>query len=81
MVIKYTVFRLALFLVPLVIMLVLQVPQWPAIIIAALFSLITSFFLLQRQREEMARALENRIDSRREKREAKLARERVDEEE
>ncbi|HLS40683.1 MAG TPA: DUF4229 domain-containing protein [Ornithinicoccus sp.] len=78
---RYTFWRLLIFVLFLLVLLVLGVPELWAVVFAALFSMVTSFFLLARQREQMARQLEERIERSRARRAAKLAQERTDEEE
>ena len=78
---RYTFWRLLIFVLFLLVLLVLGVPELWAVVFAALFSMVTSFFLLARQREQMARPLEERIERSRARRAAKLAQERTDEEE
>lgn len=78
---QYTVWRLLIFAVFLLALLWLGVPELWAVVFAALFSMVTSFFLLARQRQRMAEQLEERIERGRARRAAKLERERTDEEE
>jgi hypothetical protein len=80
-VVQYTIWRLLIFALFLLALIWLGVPELWAVIFAALFSMVTSFFLLARQREQMARQLEQRIDRNRERRSTKLAQQRTDEEE
>ncbi len=77
--VRYTVLRLLVFVVFLLGLLLIGVPELWALVFAALFSMVTSYFLLQRQRLELAQQLDASITRRREKRQAKLARERTDE--
>jgi uncharacterized membrane protein YccC len=79
-VLQYTIWRLLIFAVFLLVLLWLGVPELWAVVFAALFSMVTSFFLLARQREQMARQLEARVERSRARREEKLAAERTDEE-
>lgn len=78
---RYTFWRLLIFVVFLLVLLFLGVPELWAVVFAALFSMVTSFFLLARQREQMARQLEERVERSRARRAQKLARERTDEDE
>jgi ABC-type bacteriocin/lantibiotic exporter with double-glycine peptidase domain len=80
-VLRYTFWRLLIFVVFLLVLLFLGVPELWAVVFAALFSMVTSFFLLARQREQMARQLEERVERSRARRAQKLARERTDEDE
>jgi uncharacterized membrane protein YccC len=80
-VIRYTVLRLLVFVVFLLVLLLIGVPEIWALVFAALFSMVTSYFLLQRQRMELAQQLDERITRRRDQRQAKIARERTDEDE
>ncbi|WP_161490301.1 DUF4229 domain-containing protein [Agromyces aureus] len=50
----YTALRVALFVVPLVVLLVAGVPGWIAALVAALFGLSASLLFLRRPRESMA---------------------------
>lgn len=77
--IRYTVLRLLVFVVFLLGLILIGVPEVWALVFAALFSMVTSFFLLQRQRLELAQQLDASISRRRDKRQAKLAQERTDE--
>lgn len=77
---KYTVYRLGLFLVVMLVLLLVGLePIWAAVI-AALFSMVTSFFLLAGPREEAARNIEASVQRSRARRAEKLADERTDEE-
>lgn len=78
---KYSVYRIGLFLVALLILLLLGAPPVWAAVFAALFSMVTSFFLLRGPREEAARNIEAGLARSREKRAEKLAGQRTDEEE
>jgi hypothetical protein len=53
----YTVLRLLLFVVPLVVLLLLRVDAWIAVVAAALIGLCLSYVLLRRPREAVARDL------------------------
>ena len=76
---KYTVYRLGLFLVALLVLLLVNLqPLW-AIVIAGLFSMVTSLFLLRGPREEAARTIEERLATSRARRAEKVASERTDE--
>lgn len=76
---KYTLYRLALFAAFTLILLLLGVPEWWAIIFGAMFSMVTSFFVLARPREEAARTIEAKVERSRARRAEKLADERTDE--
>lgn len=78
---KYSVYRIGLFLVSLLVLLLVNVPPIWAAVFAALFSMVTSFFLLRGPREEAARNIEASMARAREKRAEKLAEQRTDEEE
>ena len=80
-VLQYTIWRLLIFFLFLLALLWLGVPQLWAVVFAALFSMVTSFFLLARQREQMARQVEERVSRTRERRQQRLAGERTDEDE
>nr|WP_306254847.1 DUF4229 domain-containing protein [Ornithinimicrobium cryptoxanthini] len=76
---KYTVYRLGLFLVALLVLLLVNLqPLW-AVVIAGLFSMVTSLFLLRGPREEAARNIEERVAASRARRAEKVASERTDE--
>lgn len=76
---KYTVYRLGLFLFALLVLLLVRVePLW-AVLLAGLFSMVTSLFLLAGPREEAARTLETRVEKSKERRAEKLASQRTDE--
>lgn len=53
----YTVYRVLLFAVPLVILLVLNIVPWLATLLAAIIGLCLSYILLRSPREEVARDL------------------------
>jgi hypothetical protein len=55
--VTYTVLRLLLFVVPLVILLVLHVDAWISVVAAALIGLCLSYVLLKRPREAVSRDL------------------------
>ncbi len=55
--VTYTVLRLVVFAVPLVILLLLHVQAWIAVVAAALIGLCLSYVLLRRPREAVARDL------------------------
>lgn len=79
--VQYTVLRLALLLVPFLLLLLVGVETVWALVGAALFSLVTSWVVLRGPREAMARDLEAKVARRRADREARLAAQRTDEEE
>ena len=53
----YTVYRILLFAVPLVVLLVLNIVPWLATLLAAIIGLCLSYILLRSPREEVARDL------------------------
>jgi hypothetical protein len=55
--VTYTVLRLLLFVVPLVILLLLGVEAWVSVVAAALIGLCLSYILLRRPREAVSRDL------------------------
>ena len=55
--VTYTVLRLLLFVVPLLVLLLLHVDAWIAVIAAALIGLCLSYILLRRPRDAVARDL------------------------
>ena len=71
---KYTVYRLALFLVLFLVLMLLLDPIWAAVI-AALVSMVASYFVLAGPREEAARNIEASVQKSRARRADKLARE------
>lgn len=77
---KYTVYRLGLFLVVMLILVLVGLePIWAAVG-AALISMVTSFFVLAGPREEAARKIEARVEDNRARKARKLRDERTDEE-
>ncbi len=78
---RYTVLRLLVFAVFLLIFLWIQVPGIWALLYAALFSMVTSLFLLRSQRQQMADQIVERVEKRRVKRADKIASQRTDEDE
>lgn len=76
---RYTVLRLLVFVVFLLGFLWIGVPELWALVFAALFSMVTSYFLLQRQRLEMAQQLDRTVSRRIEKRQARIRAQRTDE--
>ncbi|MDQ3358761.1 MAG: DUF4229 domain-containing protein [Actinomycetota bacterium] len=78
---QYTVWRLLIFLLFLLALLWLGVPSLWALVFAALFSMVTSFFLLRTQRDQLARQVESRVESGRARRQERLAAQRTDEDE
>ncbi|HYI34821.1 MAG TPA: DUF4229 domain-containing protein [Glaciibacter sp.] len=55
--ILYTVYRILLFVVPLVILLVLRIEPWLSTLLAAVIGLCLSYIFLRSPREEVARDL------------------------
>lgn len=78
---RYTVLRLLIFFVFTLLFLWIGVPGLWAIAFGALFSMVTSLFLLRRQREQMAEQLADRLERSRRKRAEKIAADRTDEDE
>lgn len=76
---RYTVLRLLVFFVFTLLFLWIGVPGLWAIAFGALFSMVTSLFLLRRQRDQMAQEVAARIDRGRSKRAQKIASQRTDE--
>lgn len=79
-VVQFTLLRLALLLVPLIVLILAGVNEFVALVIAAVFSMVTSLFVLRKPREEMAQQLADKVAQRRARREGTLAAERTDEE-
>ncbi len=78
---RYTVLRLLVFAVFLLIFVWVGVPGIWALLFAALFSMVTSLFLLRRQRQDMAEQIAQRVQKQRVKRAEKIATQRTDEDE
>ena len=64
---RYTVLRLGIFALCLVLFNALGAKSWLGLLLAGVVSVLVSLLLLRRQREEMAAALQRRIDGRIEK--------------
>ena len=78
---RYTVMRLMIFVGFLAVLLLLEVALPWAVVGAALLSMVVSYFLLARDREQMAASLERRVEARMARRREQVASERVDEDE
>ena len=78
---RYTVLRLLVFAVFLLIFVWAGVPDIWALLFAALFSMVTSLFLLRTQRQQMADQIVDKVEQRRAKRADKIASQRTDEDE
>lgn len=76
---KYTVYRLGLFLILFLVLMFLLDPIWAAVV-AALISMVASYFVLAGPREEAARNIEVSMQRSRARRAEKLQDERTDEE-
>jgi mannitol-specific phosphotransferase system IIBC component len=61
---RYTVLRLGIFAVCLIVARAVGAVGWLALLIAAVVSVLLSLVLLRRQREQMAAALQQRVDTR-----------------
>ena len=61
---KYTVLRLGVFVVVLLVLIQLGAHSWLALGLAAVVSVLLSLVLLRRQREEMAARLQQHVDGR-----------------
>ncbi|WP_432482396.1 DUF4229 domain-containing protein [Kineococcus esterisolvens] len=61
---KYTVMRLGIFVLCLVVLSALGARGWLALAVAAVLSVLLSLLLLRRQREEMAARLQQRVEGR-----------------
>lgn len=61
---RYTVMRLSIFVLCLVLANALGAKGWLGLAIAAVVSVLLSLVLLRKQREQMAAALQQRIDGR-----------------
>jgi len=80
-VLRYTVLRLLIFAVFLLVFVWIGVPDLWALVYAALFSMVTSLFLLRGQRQQMADQIASTVERRRSVRADKIAAERTDEDE
>lgn len=78
---RYTVLRLLIFAVFLLVFVWARVPGVWALLFAALFSMVTSLFLLRRQRQQMADQIVDHVERRRVKRADKIDSQRTDEDE
>ncbi len=78
---RYTVLRLLIFAVFLLIFVWAEVPDIWALLFAALFSMVTSLFLLRSQRQQMADQIVDKVERRRAKQSDKIASQRTDEDE
>lgn len=76
---KYTVLRLLLLVATWGVLILLGVPGIWSLVFAALFSMVTSLFVLRGPREEAARGIEQRLEARREARRRRADAQRVDE--
>jgi drug/metabolite transporter (DMT)-like permease len=76
---RYTVMRLMIFVGFFAVLLLLEVPLPWAAVGGALLSMVVSFFLLARDREQMAANLERRVEARMTRRRQQMDSERVDE--
>lgn len=76
---RYTVLRLLIFAVFLLLFALLKVPGMWAILFAALFSMVTSLFLLRTPRQQMADQIVDKVERRRANRADKIASQRTDE--
>jgi mannitol-specific phosphotransferase system IIBC component len=61
---RYTVLRLGIFAVCLIVARAVGAVGWLALLIAAVVSVLLSLVLLRRQREQMALALQRRVEHR-----------------
>ncbi|WP_165700163.1 DUF4229 domain-containing protein [Ornithinimicrobium ciconiae] len=77
---KYSIYRLGLFLVVTLVLLLIGVPELWAVVFGALFSMVTSLFVLAGPREEAARKIEARLEEKRARRAEALDDQRTDEE-
>jgi len=78
-VLRYTLLRLAIFAAFFLAFVLLRVPGVWAVVFAALFSAVTSFFVLRRQRVEMTQRLERTVQRRGVQRQRRIAAQRTDE--
>ncbi|MGB7449956.1 MAG: DUF4229 domain-containing protein [Ornithinimicrobium sp.] len=76
---RYTVLRLLVFAVFLLAFIWIGVPNLWALVFAALFSMVTSLFLLRSQRAQMADQLAASVQRRRDRRAEQIAAQRTDE--
>ena len=65
--IKYSLMRVGIFVVVLVLLFFLGLRSWPLLFLAAIVSAILSLVLLGNQREQFASKLEAKVEKRRER--------------
>jgi len=69
---RYTVMRLMIFVGFLALFILVGLDQIWALVFAALFSMVTSYFLLAPDRERLARGVERKVEERMARREQKV---------
>src|SRR5690606_36355766 len=69
---RYTVMRLMIFVGILALFVLVGLDQIWALVFAALFSMVTSYFLLAPDRERLARGVERKVEERMARREQKV---------
>ncbi|WP_148043191.1 DUF4229 domain-containing protein [Flexivirga caeni] len=67
---RYTVWRLLIFIVALLVLFALQLRGWPLLLLSAVISLVVSFFLLRGPREQFATQLQRKVSERQARAEA-----------
>ncbi|GAA1174817.1 hypothetical protein GCM10009584_15170 [Ornithinimicrobium humiphilum] len=78
---RYTVMRLMIFAGFVAVLMLVRVPVPWAVVGGALLSMVVSYFLLARDRDQIAAGLERRVEARTARRRARLEEERIAEEE
>lgn len=68
--IRYSVLRLLIFVVALLVLYAVGFRSWALLILSALVSLVVSFFALRRQREQFASQVQRKVSERQERAEA-----------
>ena len=68
--IRYTILRLLIFVVALLVLYAVGLRRWPLLLGSALVSLIVSFFALRGPREQFAEQVQRKVTERQERAEA-----------
>ncbi|HWC22347.1 MAG TPA: DUF4229 domain-containing protein [Flexivirga sp.] len=65
--IRYSILRLLIFVVALLILFAVGFRSWALLLLSALVSLVVSFFALRRQREQFADQVQRKVSERQER--------------
>ncbi|GAB3491293.1 DUF4229 domain-containing protein [Flexivirga sp.] len=65
--IRYSVLRLLVFVVALLVLYAVGFRSWALLLLSALVSLVVSFFALRRQREQFAEQVQRKVSERQER--------------